>query len=119
MNYITLAVRIKYSDPSDVGKFENHTIWLNIMYYGFGALNVCIPILQAVFFGSKYDVSNWLFFAITLLWIVTAVVMIVALVIISRSLDAETRVVLNFKEISLHISAFIIFAVDSTYISIM
>ena len=45
-----------------------------------------------------------------LLWILTAVVMIVALAIIKRSLDAETRVLANIKEMSLHMAAFVIFA---------
>ena len=45
--------------------------------------------------------------------------MVVALVIITRSLDAETRIEVNFKEISLHITVFVIFAVDCTYVSIM
>jgi len=45
--------------------------------------------------------------------------MIVALVIITKSLDSETRIEVNFKEISLHITVFVIFAVDCTYVSIM
>jgi hypothetical protein len=41
INYLTLAMRIKCSDP---GKFKGHATWLNIMYYGVGALNACIPV---------------------------------------------------------------------------
>ncbi len=100
-------------------KFSKHTTLLNLMYYGFGTFNVCIPILQTAIFLSYSRVKNWLFLAVSLLWILTAVLMIVALVIITRFLDAETRVVVNFKEVSLHIRAFAIFAVDSIYIMIM
>ena len=116
MNYMTLAMRIKFSDSE---KFENHTTWLNIMYYGLGALNVCIPILQAAFTVSNPTVSNWLWLAVDILWIITAVVMILALVIISRSLDPETRVAVNCKEMSIHILVFTIFAVCCFYVSII
>ena len=89
------------------------------MYYGFGALNIFIPILQSVFFVSHPILSSYLNILMSLLWIGTSVVMILALVIITRSLDAETNAKVKVKEISLHISAFTIFAVDCTYCSIM
>jgi hypothetical protein len=91
------------------------------MYYGLGALNVLIPILQSVFFVSHPIVSSYLNIIMCVLWIGTAAVMVVALVIIKRALDAkedaEAMVKVKFKEISLHVGAFAIFAVDCTYCS--
>ena len=52
-------------------------------------------------------------------FIFTAAMMIVALVVISRVLDAEARVVVNFKEVSLHIFAFSMFALDNICVSII
>ena len=56
MNYLTLAMRIKCLDQS---KFECHMTWLNIMYYGFGTLNVCLPISQTVLFVQEVIASNY------------------------------------------------------------
>ena len=42
MNYLTLAMRIKYKEK---GEFESQTTWLNIMYYIFGALSVIVPVI--------------------------------------------------------------------------
>jgi hypothetical protein len=116
MNYMTLAMRIRYSDS---GKFQNHTAWLNIGYYGVGALNVCAPILRGAFAESNPTVANYFWLSAAILWVFTAAVMVAALAIISRSLDAETRVVVNCKEISLHISVFTIFALCSLGVSIV
>ena len=54
-----------------------------------------------------------------MLWFITALVMIVSLVIIAKSLDAESRVAVNFKEIALHITVFTMFAVDVFVVSIL
>ena len=116
MNYLTLAMRIKCKDA---GQFENHLTWLNTIYYSFGALSVCIPILRAAFFISNPTVSNWFGLSMSVFFIFTAAMMIVALVVISRVLDAEARVVVNFKEVSLHIFAFSMFALDNICVSII
>lgn len=55
---------------------------------------------------------------VSILWIGTAVVMIVALVILKKSLDAETETEVNLREIAIHISVFVIFAADCTFVSI-
>lgn len=44
--------------------------------------------------------------------------MIVALVILKKSLDAETETEVNLREIAIHISVFVIFAADCTFVSI-
>ena len=54
-----------------------------------------------------------------MLWFITALVMIVALAIIAKSLDAESRAAVNFKEIALHITVFTMFAVDVFVVSIL
>jgi hypothetical protein len=88
------------------------------MYYGIGALNFCIPILQAGFFVSNTVFSGILLIATDFLFIFTAVILSVALLIIKRSFDAETRIAANIKEMSLHIAAFWIFALSCTVIVI-
>jgi hypothetical protein len=63
-------------------------------------------------------VSNWLSLSVNLLWILTAVVMLVALIIIKKSLDAQSRGAVNVCEMSIHFSAFAIFAADCAYVAI-
>ena len=55
---------------------------------------------------------------VSMLWIGTAIVMIVALVILKKSLNAETETEVNLREIAIHISVFVIFAADCTFVSI-
>jgi hypothetical protein len=50
MNYLTLAIRVKYQDSD---QFQNQAKWLNIIYYSFGALNVSIPIIEYAVISSN------------------------------------------------------------------
>jgi hypothetical protein len=50
---------------------------------------------------------------VNVLWIFTAGVLFVALIILYRSLNAESRVTLNVKEMTIHLTAFTLFLVAS------
>ena len=82
------------------------------MYYGFGALNFVVPICETTVLILDYPiVSSWLVFAIDLLWIFTVSVLLVALIIIKRTLkDTKGRVAVNFKAMIVHFAAFAIYA---------
>ena len=108
MNYLTLAIRVKYPHPD---QFQKQTTWINIMYYSFGALNVLIPIIAFAINGSHRFVAAPLFTTVELLWIFTAGVLFVALIILKRSLDAEGKVTVNLKEMTIHFTAFALFLV--------
>ena len=108
MNYLTLAIRIKYPHPD---QFQKQTVWINIMYYSFGALNVLIPII-AYATNSSYRIKRAaLFTTVNLLWIFTAGLLFVALSILKKSLDAEGKVTVNLKEMTIHFTAFALFLV--------
>jgi hypothetical protein len=81
------------------------------MYYGFGALNFCTPIIQIALLDKSPTVSNRLSITVDILWMFTVAVLFVALFIIKRSLKAESRVAVNVKAMTLHFIAFAIYAV--------
>ena len=44
-----------------------------------------------------------------ILWIFTAVVLFVAVILLKRSLNAESKVTVNLKEMAIHLTAFSLF----------
>jgi hypothetical protein len=110
MNYLTLAIRVKYQDSD---RFQNQVTWLNIMYYSFCALNVFTPIIGYALRNSSPYWAGILLAAINLLWAFTAGVLFVALAILYRSLNAESRVTINAKEMTIHLTAFALFLAAS------
>jgi hypothetical protein len=88
------------------------------MYYGLGTLNVCTPIIWVAYVVSNPVFARWFWMATAILWIITAVVMVVALLILTRYLDVEARAAVNCKEVSLHIIAFTTFGVCCTCLGI-
>jgi len=113
MSYFTLALRAKYPD-----KFGDFSAWLNRVYYAVGALNVLLPILQAGLNKFSFKISGIFMVAVTLLWILSSVVMILSLVFLKRSFDAQSRVLANIKEMLLHATVFVIFALNCTIMAI-
>jgi hypothetical protein len=99
---------MKYPDPVE---FQSQTTWLNLMYYGFGALNFCTPIISTALIFKSPEVSSWFYITDDLLLIFTVGVLFVALFIIKRSLKAESKVAVNVKAMTLHLVAFAMYAV--------
>jgi hypothetical protein len=116
MNYLTLAMRIKYKEK---GEFESQNTWLNIMYYGFGALIVLIPVIATSILWSRPKANAWLEIINLILWIFTVVVMLVALIILYRTLNTENRSAVNVKAVTLHFAAFAIFGAECLYNTIL
>ncbi len=116
MNYLTLAIRIKYY-LSD--QFQTHIRQLNILYYGFGALNVCVPIIAVAIARSSHEGYKFLLIIVQLLWIFTVGVLYFALSILNKSLNAKNNVAVNFKEMMFHFGAFAIFVFASVYVMII
>jgi hypothetical protein len=79
MDYLTLAIRVKYPDPE---QFKNQVTWLNLMYYSFGALNVFTPIIGYAVRISSPKWSAIILTTVNVLWIFTAGVLLVALIIL-------------------------------------
>ena len=106
MNYLTLAIRVKCPDPD---QFQKHTIWINILYYSFGALNVFIPIIEYAIYSLSAKWAGILSNTLYILWIFTAVVLFVAVILLKRSLNEESKVTVNLKEMAIHLTAFSLF----------
>ncbi len=110
MNYLTLAIRVKYQDSD---QFKSQVTWLNIMYYSFGALNVFTPIIGFAILSSSPTWSAIILMTVDGIWIFRAGVLFVALIILKKSLSAESRVTLNVTEMAIHLTAFTLFLVAS------
>lgn len=79
------------------------------MYYSVAALNFVVPILQTLFY-RNLAIGGTFYLAQAFLWILTSVLMLVALKMMKKALDAESRLMANIKEMSLHVTVFFLFS---------
>jgi hypothetical protein len=113
MNYLTLALRLKYSKQD----FDSALIRLNVMYCVFASLNVIVPILEAALYKSV-KVSGYLDISVNCLWLFTVGVLLVALSILRSVLHDKNNVEVNYRALTLHCIAFLLFAIDCSFVVI-
>jgi hypothetical protein len=81
MNYFTLALKLHYSKE----KFNKKLGKLNVLYYGFGALNALLPLARQVCIMTKqWFASGVMSILQVLTWVFTAAVLFWALVVLKK-----------------------------------
>jgi len=111
MNYLTLALRLKYTKQN----FDSALKRLNVLYYSFAVLNCIIPILGGALI-SVPVLALCFGICMNCLWLFTVVVLFVALGILRSVLRNNNSVELNYKALTLHLMAFLLFAFDAIFV---
>ena len=109
MNYFTLALKLHYSKEEFITKLGK----LNILYYGFGALNALLPLARQVcIMKEQWFASGIMAIGQVLSWVFTAAVLFWALVVLKKC-SGQHSIYLNVKEMSKHALSFFLFATDA------